>query len=178
MRKADKLQRDLGKQKAELEEKVKKLSALKFACEPDARAALERLKRESASPFHSVSGDVEAEEVILKRERPGRPRKGEATPTKTVYKVKAQVGALNEEAYAEAKLRASCFVLITNIDDTKKFPPERVLRKYKEQTSIVVILPDGTRALVESRLFPDKMFKALGISPTVYLSTLQENAGP
>ena len=257
-RKADKLERDLSRQKGELEEKVKKLSVLEFACEPDARAALERLKREGAGLFYSVSGEVEAEEIILKRERPGRPRKGEAAPTKTVYKVKAQVGALNEEAYAQAKLRASCFVLITNIEDTNEFPAERVLREYKEQTSvelqfkaikepefvgamyvkkperlealayvvllaalvraiierrgrryaeatgeelpvpgkrtstrptarmildsfdpiIVVIMPDGTRALAESRLVPDKMFKALGVSPSVYLCALQENAGP
>ena len=66
----------------------------------------------------------------------GNARKGEAPPTKTVYRVKAQIGALNEEAYAQAKLRASCFVLVTNIQDTNEFPAERVLREYKEQISI------------------------------------------
>lgn len=57
---------------------------------------------------------METEEVILKRERPGRPRRCEAPPTKTVYKVKVQVGPLNEEAYAQVKLKASCFLLIAN----------------------------------------------------------------
>lgn len=43
---------------------------------------------------------------------------------------------------------------------------------------IVVIMPDSTRTLAESRLFPHKMFKALGVSPLVYLCPLQESAGP
>ena len=37
---------------------------------------------------------------------------------------------------------------------------------------------NGIRALAESPLFPDKMFKALGVSPSVYLCALQQNAGP
>ena len=34
---------------------------------------------------------------------------------------------------------------------------------------IVMILPDDTRAIAESRLFPTKMFEAIGVSPSVYL---------
>ena len=43
---------------------------------------------------------------------------------------------------------------------------------------IVVMMPDGTRALAESWLFADNMFKALGVSPSVCLSALHKNAGP
>ncbi|MEA4884889.1 MAG: DUF4277 domain-containing protein, partial [Clostridia bacterium] len=43
---------------------------------------------------------------------------------------------------------------------------------------IVVILPDGVRALSESRLFPDKMFRALGVSPSVYVTIPRETLSP
>lgn len=45
-------------------------------------------------------------------------------------------------------------------------------------TIIVIILPDGTRALADTRLFPDKMFNALGISPSVYVHCSSKNYDP
>jgi hypothetical protein len=45
-------------------------------------------------------------------------------------------------------------------------------------TIIVIILPDGTRALADTRLFPDKMFNALGISPSVYVRSSSKNYDP
>ena len=62
-RKANKLERDLSKQKVELERKIAELGALEFACEPDAQAALNRLRQECSGLFYDVSGNVEAEEV-------------------------------------------------------------------------------------------------------------------
>ena len=49
----------------------------------------------------------------------GRAQKGRRSPTKTIWRAKASVGPLNEEAYEHAKQKASCFVLITNIHDAK-----------------------------------------------------------
>ncbi len=48
---------------------------------------------------------------------------------------------------------------------------------------IVVILPDGRRALSESKMFPDKMFpdkmfRALGVSPSVYVTVPRETRDP
>ena len=257
-RKANKFERDLSKQKVELDEKIAELGALEFACEPDAQAALNRLRQECTGSFYSISGNVESEEVVLKRARRGRPRKGEEAPTKTVWRAKASVGPLNEEVYEHAKQKASCFVLITNIHDAGEYPADKVLREYKEQscvelsfkaikepefvgamyvkkperlealayvvllaalvravmqrrarryaeatdeplpipgkrtsmrptarmildsfdTIIVIILPDGTRALADTRLFPDKMFNALGISPSVYVHCSSKNYDP
>jgi len=135
-RKANKLERDLSKQKAELDEKIAELGALEFACEPDAQAALNRLKQECSGPFYRISGKVEAEEVVLKWARRGRPRKGEEAPTKTIWRAKASVGPLNEEVYEHAKQKASCFVLITNIHDAGEYPADKVLREYKEQSCV------------------------------------------
>ena len=168
------------------------------------------------------------------------------------------MGDLKEREYAELKLRASCFVLITNMLGGEEHPAEKVLRDYKEQTAVelqskaikepefvgamfvkrperlealayvvllaamvraiiqrrarryaeikneelsipgrrmtkrptarmildsfdavvVVILPDGSRMLSESKLFPHKMFRALGVSPSVYVTIPRETRDP
>jgi hypothetical protein len=43
---------------------------------------------------------------------------------------------------------------------------------------IVVILPNGTRMLSESKMSPDKMFRALGVSPSVYVTIPRETRAP
>ena len=257
-RKAKTLEKNLLKQREELEAQLEQLSKVEFACEPDARAALERVRSENRDALYMIAGDVQAEEAILKRRRPGRPRKDEPLPTKTIFRARASVGDLKEQEYAELKLRASCFVLITNMLDEEEQPAEKVLRDYKEQTAVelqfkaikepefvgamfvkkperlealayvvllaamvraiiqrrarryaeitneelpipgkrmtkrptarmildsfdavvVVILPDGSRMLSESKLFPHKMFRALGVSPSVYVTIPRETWDP
>ena len=257
-RKAKTLEKNLLKQREELEAQLEQLSKVEFACEPDARAALEKVRSENRDALYMIAGDVQAEEAILKRRRPGRPRKDEPLPTKTIFRARASVGDLKEREYAELKLRASCFVLITNMLDEEEHPAEKVLRDYKEQTAVelqfkaikepefvgamfvkkperlealayvvllaamvraiiqrrarryaeitneelpipgkrmtkrptarmildsfdavvVVILPDGSRMLSESKLFPHKMFRALGVSPSVYVTIPRETWDP
>ena len=257
-RKAKTLEKNLLKQREELEAQLEQLSKVEFACEPDARAALERVRSENRDALYMIAGDVQAEEAILKRRRPGRPRKDEPLPTKTIFRARASVGDLKEREYAELKLRASCFVLITNMLDEEEHPAEKVLRDYKEQTAVelqfkaikepefvgamfvkkperlealayvvllaamvraiiqrrarryaeitneelpipgkrmtkrptarmildsfdavvVVILPDGSRMLSESKLFPHKMLRALGVSPSVYVTIPRETWDP
>jgi transposase len=135
-RKASKLERDLSRQKAERDEKIAELGAVEFECELDAQAALNRLRQECSGSLYGISGNVEAGEVVLRRARRGRPRKEEEFPTKTVWRVKASVGPLNEEAYEHARQRASCFVLMTNIHYAKEYPADKVLREYKEQSCV------------------------------------------
>lgn len=57
------------------------------------------------------------------------------------------------------RFRASCFVLIAAMIDVEEYPAEEALRDYREQTA-VVMLPDGCRALSESKMCPNKMFRA------------------
>lgn len=257
-RKANTLEKNLAKQREELEAQLQQLGKAEFACEPDARAALEKIKHDNRTALFEISGDVQAEEQVLKRAKPGRPLKDEPAPTRIIYRATASVGELKEREYADLKLRASCFVLITNIFDQNEYTAETILRNYKDQTAvelqfraikepefvgamfvkkperlealayvvllaalvraiiqrrvrryaqehneefalpgkrktnrptgrqildsfdavIVVILPDGTRALSESKLFPDKMFKALGVSPSVYITIPRETLSP
>jgi len=257
-RKAATLEKNLLKQREELEDQLLQLGKVQFACEPDARAALEKARQDNRNSLYEIAGDVQAEEQVVRRARPGRPRKDEPLPIRTIYRVRATVGDLKEREYADLKLRASCFVLITNILDRAAYPAENVLRDYKDQTAvelqfraikepefvgamfvkkperlealayivllaamvraiiqrrarryaqandeeftlpgnrktnrptgrqildlfdavIVVILPDGTRVLSESKLFPDKMFKALGVSPSAYTTVHHETHSP
>jgi len=65
---------------------------VEFACEPHAAAALERLKQECSGSFHSISDNGEAEEVVLKQARRGRPRKGEEASTKLFGVQRHQLG--------------------------------------------------------------------------------------
>ncbi|MEA4883071.1 MAG: hypothetical protein VB144_05295 [Clostridia bacterium] len=51
---------------------------------------------ENRNALYAISGDVQAEEVVVRRSRPGRPKKDEPLPTKTVYRVIASVGDLKE----------------------------------------------------------------------------------
>ncbi|MEA4884674.1 MAG: hypothetical protein VB144_13665 [Clostridia bacterium] len=73
-RKANTLEKNLLKQREELETSLKQLGTVEFACESDARAALEKIKHENRSALYEISGDVQAEEQVLRRVRPGRPR--------------------------------------------------------------------------------------------------------
>ncbi|MEA4883243.1 MAG: hypothetical protein VB144_06240, partial [Clostridia bacterium] len=57
---------------------------------------------------------------------------------------------------------------------TTKRPTARMILDSFDAV-IVVQLPDGSRLLSESKLFPDKMFRALGVSPSVYITIPQEN---
>lgn len=91
-RKASKLEWELGRKKAQLEEKIPELGAVEFACEPDAAAALEKLKQECSGLFYGVYSNIGIDEVMLKWTRRGRPVKGEEAPTKTVWHAKTLVG--------------------------------------------------------------------------------------
>lgn len=59
---------------------------------------------------------------------------------------------------------------------TKRPTARQILDSF--DAVIVVILPDGARALSESKLFPDNMFRALGVSPSVYVTIPCETFNP
>ena len=60
---------------------------------------------------------------------------------------------------------------------TKRHTARMILNSF--DAVIVVILPSGARMLSESKMSPDKMFRALGVSPSVYVTNHPaRNAGP
>jgi hypothetical protein len=55
-----------------------------------------------------ITGDLQDEEVVLKRPRLGRPGKDEPFPTKTIFGARASVGGLKEQ---ECRIEAQGLVL-------------------------------------------------------------------
>jgi len=116
-RKANKLEKGfrLGKRQS-WKGRSPNLGLWNLHAKPDAQAALNRLRQECSGLFYDVSGNVEAEEVVLKRARRGQAQKGRKKLRPKLFGVqRPSVGPLNEELTEHAKQKASCFVLITNI---------------------------------------------------------------
>lgn len=74
-----------------------------------------------------MAGRIEIQE----KRKPGRP--GKNTLAKEVYRLKLQY-TTNETAVQKAKERLSCFVLITNLDETYTAP--HIVKEYKGQSSV------------------------------------------
>jgi len=101
---------------------------IKYACRPDAEAALSRLPEQ---PFHRLVGEVEEQVHCAK----GRP-KGGVPPkvTRTTYSLKLRVEP-KAEAIERAKKETGCFVLLTNvaIDGLGAMDSRDLLAAYKDQ---------------------------------------------
>jgi len=133
-RKLKGLDAELKKTRTTLQKKTAKLMKLDFACWQDAEAALSAFLKEEKNYFYPLNGMVEEAVVTAKRSRRGRPRKDEQPVTCRVYRVRLQIGEMDQEAYLEAKRMAQCFVLISNIDSG--FSAYDLLKEYKQQSMV------------------------------------------
>jgi transposase len=114
-----------------------KLMASPFACEADARTAIERFENEHLSSVHadrllSITSDVVTETVAAKRPR-GRPRKDSEVPTLTQYRVVLEVEP-NDENTEAAIRRESCFVLVHT--GQEPISARELLGAYKGQSVV------------------------------------------
>jgi len=98
-----------------------------YACAPDAEAACAQFIKEHRDEHFSIKGRVVSEE----KRKPGRP--GKDSPTTTVYRLELEA-SLDQEAVNRTKERLSCFVLITNLDQS--YSPYEVLKQYKAQSNV------------------------------------------
>ncbi|OIQ09052.1 hypothetical protein MOOR_14490 [Moorella thermoacetica] len=121
-------------QKETLEKAAKDLSRRPFACEADAKKAIEPFLREYRHQPFILKGTV-AEEIASSYARPGRPKKGEQPQNTLVYHAHIQIDE-NREAMSHEKNLASTFVLITNLMDTAAYTDRAVLKEYKEQNAV------------------------------------------
>lgn len=114
-------------------EAASKLMDTPFACEPDARAALDRFEAEHGDKLLRITGDVALQHVPGKRPA-GRPRKDAAEiPVTTQYRVTLTVEA--DAAAAKAAIdEESLFVLVHT--GTKPLSPREMLGAYKEQSVV------------------------------------------
>lgn len=134
-RKLNGLNRRLEKKKEELTRACSQAMKNEFACEKDAQVALDIFVREHQNPYYSFQGFVEKKTVKKKRKGRGRPKKDEVPQYQEVYQLNIQLNPLDEEAVAKEKNRLSCFVLISNIQDSY-YTGRRLLEEYKSQSVI------------------------------------------
>src|SRR5262249_42095274 len=102
----------------------------RFACAPDAQAALaQQLKQLPA--WLAVHSQLIAHP---KQSRPGRPRKNTA-PDRTEWQVAATV-AVDLAAVTRAVQRKAAFLVATNVLDTDQLADQELIQIYKEQHSV------------------------------------------
>lgn len=127
-----KIDREIEKDYKELEKLCKNATATPFFCEKDAKAAAEKIVRSADSAYHAVVTDIKE---IPKYGR-GRPVKGQSrTITGYDYVLSATIHQIPEKTEL-LRRKAGCFVLITNITDTKTWSSEELLTLYKSQIGI------------------------------------------
>ncbi|MCR4425232.1 MAG: IS1634 family transposase [Firmicutes bacterium] len=133
-RKEKSLEKRIAKSGEEIERAAKELFDREFVCELDARRAGELFIAKWKDGFHELSFEALEETIREKRSRRGRPRKDEEVPAgATVYKTKVKIHGVDEAQVNRARERERCFVLITNVMNTKKYPAQRILGEYKQQ---------------------------------------------
>lgn len=132
-RKEKALEGEVDKQRITLTRSAQELGKRDFFCEADAKEALEIFTKENQGLYIAFTGEVISHTVIERR--PGRPKKGEVPESKTLYRANVTVGDIDQSALAEAKARASTFILVTSVLD-KEVSALEVLKEYKEQTKV------------------------------------------
>ena len=125
---------DLDSTEEDLENAVGQLTDRSFACEDDALEAWETWIDDHDDPNFEFNAKVVETEQKKSRDSPGRPPK-EWDPYETVFQIAASVQR-DAAAIAHRKKRASCFVVVTSLDETEEWPSEEVLREYKEQQAV------------------------------------------
>jgi len=125
------------KQMAQATKDARKAVRQEYACAPDAQAALTEFRRAHRDELLRVLGQVHEETVALPR-RPGRPRRGAASPTKLKYRLEISI-APDEEATSRAMLEESCFVVLTTRAQVSG--PREILADYKRQSVVETRFP-------------------------------------
>ena len=137
-RKAKTFERELAAARATAERAGDALGAQDFACAADAEAAAATF-RATVPRWWSGTTTVGPVTVTDKRRHRGRPRRDEAAPTHTVYRVQVTWGPRDEAAVQTELARRSTFVLITTLPATR-YDATALLREYKGQTSVEMAL--------------------------------------
>jgi transposase len=124
------LARKAEQTRVEWEKTLWHLSVQRFACAPDAQAAL--AKQLSRLPeWLQVEAHLVAHPTHT---RPGRPRKDSA-PDGMRWQVEARV-TLDAAALERAVVRQACFLVATNVLDPTVLSEQELIQTYKAQTSV------------------------------------------
>jgi transposase len=124
------LQRQVDTLRAQWEKTLWHLSNQRFACVPDARAAL-------AKQLKQCPAWLQVESVLVmqpKHRRPGRPRK-DAPPDHVEWQVLTTL-SVDAAAVAREARRKAAFLVATNVLDPAQLSDHELIRIYKEQHSV------------------------------------------
>ena len=124
------LQRQVSRAQTSWERKCWHLSNQHFACEADARAALERELKGKPS-WLQVDSDIQAHPRHAGK---GRPRK-EASPATYQWQIVATV-TVNQPRVDEEALRKACFIVGTNELESEALSDQELVTTYKEQGGV------------------------------------------
>lgn len=135
-RKEKSIQSKLEKEQQRWRKDQEQLERQDFACETDAEAALSLFLQKHRKGAHTFEGTVVREERLGKRQKRGRPKKGEAPPPPvTVYRVQLELQPPSEEDVKKLRQKAAMFILITNVEGDEASDVE-VLKAYKGQQTV------------------------------------------
>lgn len=147
-RERETLQKQVSRERKQVEQAWKRLMGREFASREDAEEAVERLREKWA--YHQV--EVRYREVAHYG-RKGRPTPG-AAPQRVGWRLEGEV-VERPEAIAQAERRLGKFILATNELDAERLPAEEMLRAYKGQA----VGPErGFRFLKDPLFFADSLF--------------------
>jgi len=102
----------------------------RFACAPDAQAALEKQLKKRPAWLRVQAQVVEHP----KHGQPGRPRTG-APPDRTEWHIQATL-AVDEAAVAQAVRRQASFLVATNVLDPTQLSDQELIQTYQDQHSV------------------------------------------
>ena len=124
------MQRQVSKAQASWTQKCWHLSHRRFACEADARAALER-ELKGKPPWLEVKVEFVAHPLYEGR---GRPRK-DIRPAPHQWQIVATV-TVNQQQVDEEAVRKACWIIGTNVLDTTVLSEQDLVTTYKEQGGV------------------------------------------
>jgi len=124
------LQRQVEQSRQEWEPQLWHLGNRRFACQPDAQAALAQQLKGCPAWL-----DVQTQVVAHPRyAQPGRPRSG-AVPARQEWQVVAEL-SVNEGEVARLVRRRASYLVATNVTDPQEFPDQELIQTYQGQGSV------------------------------------------
>jgi transposase len=123
-------QRQVETTRARWEKQLWHLGNQRFACAPDAHAALDQ-QLKPRPQWLTVQAPLVSHP---KQTRPGRPRQG-TRPDRTEWQIQATV-TVAEEAITRAVQRKASFLVATNVLAADQLSDQELIRTYKEQHSV------------------------------------------
>lgn len=141
------LEKNIAKAHQEAKKKLRELAAQEFACEPDARAAANRLSKQLK--YHNLT-QLQIVPVLCESETNSFSR---AESSQQAYKIQAQLepdaGSIVRQTRAAGR-----FILATNVLDIDQLSWDEMITKYKEQQSC----ERGFAFLKDPLFFTDSVF--------------------